>query len=353
MQETKTRPLLRAATIFGIWMIVAALTAGQWYVYDLTYGSLKPWHHYVGPAILANVLWSCLTPGVVFIAGRITFDPRRKVRFVLTHFAIGLLVSVCHSLIFVPLLGLLVGNWQNMLWQKLAGSLQVNVLIYAVMVAIVTAGRALRHLGDRELQSAQLETQLAEAETASLRAQLQPHFLFNALNAISALVRSEPVKAERMIARLGELLRLSIDGHRGQESSLGDELDFTEAYLAIEEARLGDRLTVIRNIAPEALTATVPSLLLQPLVENAIRHGIAGLPQGGTVTITAAITDACLHITVSDDGAGAASVTEGVGMANTRRRLTRLYGERQSLTIDTAPGQGFRVKVKVPLCTAP
>lgn len=352
MHATQTRWLLRAATIFGIWMIVAALTAGQWYMYDLANGAPKPLSHYVPAAVLANTLWACLTPAVVFIAGRIAFDPRRKVRFVLTHFVIGLLVSVCHSLVYVPVLGLIFGGWQSMLWHKLAGSLQVNVLIYAVMVAIVTAGRALRHLGDRELQSAQLEAQLAEAETASLRAQLQPHFLFNALNAISALVRSEPVKAERMIARLGELLRLSIDGHRGQESSLGDELDFTEAYLAIEEARLGDRLTVVRDIAPEALTATVPSLLLQPLVENAIRHGLSGLPQGGTVTITAAVTETCLHITISDNGAGAAAVTEGVGMANTRRRLTRLYGERQSLTIETAPGKGFTVKVKVPLCTA-
>ncbi|EGF91470.1 histidine kinase family protein [Asticcacaulis biprosthecium C19] len=353
MRDTQKRLLTRAATLLGIWVGIGLLTAGQWYMYDLANSQARPWKHYIGPAMVANVLWACVTPIVFSIANRITLQRGRAVRFILTHFAIGLVVSVCHTLIFVMFMSQIDDGWYKMLPHKLAGSLQINVLIYAMMVAIVTTTRALRHLNDRELQAAQMETQLAEAETASLRAQLQPHFLFNALNAISALVRSEPLKAERMIARLGELLRLSIDGHRGQESSLGDELDFTEAYLAIEEARLGERLTVIREIAPEALTATVPSLLLQPLVENAIRHGISGLPQGGTVTISAKVTEACLHIVVADDGAGAASVTEGVGLANTRRRLTRLYGERQSLTMDTAPGRGFRVKVKVPLCTAP
>jgi LytS/YehU family sensor histidine kinase len=179
-------------------------------------------------------------------------------------------------------------------------------------------------------------------------AQLQPHFLFNTLNAISALVPEDPVIAQRLLARLGDLLRLSIAQHRTQLNPLADEVDFTDAYLAIEQTRLGDRLRIVRRIAPQALAVEVPALLLQPLVENAVRHGIAPLVEGGTLTIEAAVEGERLRLVVADDGKGADHVGDGIGLGNARQRLRQLYGDRQSLEIETAPGKGFRVTVEIP-----
>jgi LytS/YehU family sensor histidine kinase len=221
-------------------------------------------------------------------------------------------------------------------------------MIYAIIVGVVLGARAFRSLRDRELVAARLETQLADAQAAALRAQLQPHFLFNTLNAISALVPEDPVIAQRLLARLGDLLRLSIAQHRTQLNPLADEVDFTDAYLAIEQTRLGDRLRIVRRIEPQALTAGVPALLLQPLVENAVRHGIAPLVGGGTLTIEAAVEGERLRLIVADDGKGTDHVGDGIGLGNARQRLRQLYGERQSLEIETARGKGFRVTVEIP-----
>jgi sensor histidine kinase YesM len=347
MLQTPTPPLTRALTIGGIWLIIGVVMGAQWYVNDLAYDAAKPWWIY-SAALVSCTLWAALTPVVSTLARQIGFDRRQPLRSVGLHIVCGVLLSVAHSLVYVSVLAMMFGSGENMLWRKMAGSLQSNLLIYTTLTGIVIAGRAYHRLNIQELDAARLETELAEAETAALRAQLQPHFLFNALNAISALVRSEPIKAERMIARLGELLRLSIDGHRNPLTTLDDELTFTDAYLAIEEARLGERLTLVRDIAPKTLSAILPSLLLQPLVENAVRHGIAPLPEGGTITLTARIADGLLHLTVSDDGAGASLVTEGVGLTNSRRRLEKLRGIGHGFSIITHPGEGFRVDIKIP-----
>jgi two-component system, LytTR family, sensor kinase len=231
---------------------------------------------------------------------------------------------------------------------RLASHGHAYVLLYFVIVGIVLGAGAYRALRDREVDAARLQTQLAEAETAALRAQLQPHFLFNILNAISAVVPEDPVMAQRLIARLGDLLRLSIEQHRAQQSSLAEELEFTDVYLAIEEVRLGKRLRIERRIAPEALDVSVPSLLLQPLVENAVRHGLSPLVEGGTLTIEAVLDESSLHLTVADNGKGSEGADDGIGLGNTRARLRQLYGDRQSLSLATAPGKGFRVTVVVP-----
>lgn len=337
--------LSRVFTIAGIWLIVGLVMGGQWYVNDLAYEAAKPWWVY-SAALVASMLWAAMTPMVFALSGRIGFERGKALRCISLHIVTGLLLSVAHTFVYVCILSVMFGSGENMLWRKMAGSLQGNLLTYATLTGMTIAGRAYRRLTAQEVEAAKLETQLAEAETAALRAQLQPHFLFNALNAISALVRSEPLKAERMIARLGELLRLSIDGHRSLLTTLGDELAFTDAYLAIEEARLGERLTVIRDIAPDTVEATLPSLLLQPLVENAVRHGIAPLTRGGRITLTSRLADGYLHLSVRDDGAGASHICEGVGLSNSRRRVERLHSG-DVFNVISAPGMGFSVEMLI------
>jgi len=342
------------AAISGIWLAIAILSSLQGYMSGIAHGSPQPWLSAFGYSLVWYGAWAVVTPIPVMMARRFGPTRRRVARFVALHLAGALATALLHSVIFAATTGMIYGREPGsptsfeLVFLRLASHGHAYVLLYFVIVGIVLGARAYRALRDRDVDAARLETQLAEAETAALRAQLQPHFLFNALNAISAVVPEDPVVAQRLIARLGDLLRLSIDQHRGQQSSLAEELEFTDVYLAIEQVRLGDRLHVRRNIATEALNATVPTLLLQPLTENAVRHGLSSQVAGGTLTIEAAVADGQLRITVADNGRGASEVVDGVGLGNARARLWQLYGDRQSLEITSSPGAGFKVTITVP-----
>jgi signal transduction histidine kinase len=353
MTAAHRQGLFRYLGIWAAWLAVAVVTAFQTYAAGFAGGPKLA----LGQALVNGLIWysawAALTPGVVRVA-RAFADERRLGRLLAIHLAFGLLFSVLHAALYSAMNAMIYfrapwAPWSNaLLITKLATSIHVHLMIYAILVAIVLGARAYRTMRDREVAEARLEAQLAEAETAALRAQVQPHFLFNTLNAISALVPDDPIVAQRLIARLGDLLRLSIDQHRSQQSALADELAFTDTYLAIEEARLRERLRIVRDIAPGLETVQVPALLLQPLVENAVRHGIAPSIEGGTLTIEAKPADDMLRISIADDGKGADTIREGVGLGNARLRLRQLHGERQSLEIDTAPGEGFRVTILVP-----
>jgi anti-sigma regulatory factor (Ser/Thr protein kinase) len=353
MIAARRNPLLRYAGIWAIWIAVALVTALQTFAAGYAGGPQLPLRDAVVNGLTWYSIWAILTPGVVAVADVLSGE-RRLVRLLALHFACGLGFALLHATLYSASNAIIYGKaawapWStDLLLLKLSTSVHVHLMIYSIIVAIVLGLRTYRTMRDREVAAARLEAQLAEAETAALRAQLQPHFLFNTLNAISALVPDEPVVAQRLIARLGDLLRLSIEQHRSERSVLADELDFTNSFLAIEQARLGERLSIVRRIAPEALAAEIPSLLLQPLAENAVRHGIAPRVVGGTLTIEAEPAGDLLRISVADDGEGAGDIVEGVGLGNARRRLDQLYGKRQSLAIDTAPGQGFRVTILVP-----
>jgi LytS/YehU family sensor histidine kinase len=216
-----------------------------------------------------------------------------------------------------------------------------------------------RRLRAHELRTSQLETRLVEAELGALKLQLQPHFLFNALHTIGSLVRTgDRENAVRVVAGLGDLLRRVLDGARRQEVPLSQELEFARAYLEIEQIRFRDRL-VVHVAAEEGVgDPAVPHLLLQPLVENAIRHGIAPRAAGGRVDVRARRVGAALEVVVRDDGPGAGNgdagaARPGVGLANTRARLARLYGAGGTLEVTDAAGGGVEVRVRLPYRPAP
>jgi len=208
------------------------------------------------------------------------------------------------------------------------------------------------------LNSAQLETRLAEASLQSLQRQLHPHFLFNTLNTISALMHKDPEAADAMLAQLSDLLRLTLDRVGMQEVPLKEELDFLEKYIQIERTRFGERLQVSMHIDPETLDAAVPTLLLQPLVENAIRHGIAKKIEGGRVEVSATRQGNDLCLAVRDTGPGLSAdkrtaLTTGVGLTNTRERLQHLFGERHRFEFHEPADGGLAVRIAIPFAVEP
>jgi LytS/YehU family sensor histidine kinase len=195
-----------------------------------------------------------------------------------------------------------------------------------------------------------LEAQLAEARLLMLRAQLEPHFLFNTLNTVAVLMRDNVDAADRVLVLLSGLLRRALDTSALAEVELREEVAFLEAYLALERVRFADQISYRFDIASPLLGARVPSLILQPLVENAIRHGLSGHATDGQIRIAAASSDGMLELTVSDNGAGLCTdASTGVGLSNTRSRLQLLYGRRHSFELSAAPGGGVMARIVIPL----
>jgi len=230
-----------------------------------------------------------------------------------------------------------------------------NVIIYGGIVVAWYALTYYRDLQQRRLESAEMRALLQQAQLQALRSQLNPHFLFNTLHSIAELVHENPRLAEQMLLRLSELLRKALHSSGAQEVALAEELDFVKGYVEIEQLRLGERLRVTWDIAPDSLSARVPSLLLQPLIENAIQHGIAPSTRAGTLAIRARRDGDFFEVEVHDNGSGLAvngsDRRRGVGLANTSDRLQRLYGDRQRFELFNE--QGLRVNVRLPFSVMP
>jgi LytS/YehU family sensor histidine kinase len=224
--------------------------------------------------------------------------------------------------------------------------------VYFALVGIQHAVAYLAKARERESQAARLAAQLSEARLGALRMQLHPHFLFNTLNAITVLVRDgDTAGASRMLELLSDILRLVLRADGAHETALSEELEFVERYLDIEQIRFSDRLQVRFDVHPALARAAVPRFLLQPLVENAVRHGIAQRSEGGTIEIRAWREGSDFVLTVRDSGPGLDAVAKpagGVGLANTRARLSELYGEQGQLSVANAPGGGVIATVRLP-----
>jgi len=296
-----------------------------------------------------------LLPIVARLAERWPLEGGDWGRYLPRHLAATLLLVLVHQTIATLV------QWSfpdttatfGILWTKLVTfRFPVDVLMYWGVVGAVQATRATRRAREREQAAARLEASLSEARLAALREQLHPHFLFNSLNAVSTLaLRGDREQVTRALSVLSELLRLTLDTRETQEVPLGEELAFLDRYLELQQLRFGDRLTVRREIDDRALDAAVPVMLTQPLVENAVRHGIAREPGPGLLQIRAALEGATLVFEVSDSGPGFGrngAGGEGIGLANTRARLAGLYGDASRLECGDRTGGGARVRVSLP-----
>jgi sensor histidine kinase YesM len=224
--------------------------------------------------------------------------------------------------------------------------------LYGLVAGVSYTVHTQRQLGDQQLAAARAQASAREAQLRALRAQLNPHFLFNALHSLSSLVRHDTAAAEQALERLGQLLRYALDDRVGEDVALAEEWDFARHYLDLEALRLGKRLRVSVDLQPEALDCVVPPFLIQPLVENAVRHGISPRPQGGCVSVRAHIEDGRLVLRVSDDGVGAArdalEDAEGLGLRALRLRLEARFNGASGMRFDTTPGAGFAATVTLP-----
>lgn len=235
----------------------------------------------------------------------------------------------------------------------------MDVLVYASVVGVCAAITNFRSSQERERRAAELAASLSRAQLQALRMQINPHFLFNTLHAISGLVYVNPRAADEMLGELSDLLRRSLDSMEEQEIPLGEELEFIGGYISLEQKRFGERLRVEQKVPDELRSALVPALLLQPLVENAIRHGIEPRRGPGRITLEARQEDQHLHLIVEDDGRGLSNAApegaerRGIGIANTRARLQGLYGRDHSFALGKAEPHGCRVEIRLPLRVRP
>jgi Putative regulator of cell autolysis len=236
------------------------------------------------------------------------------------------------------------------------GRNMVDMAFYWGVVAFGYSLEIYQKYKNEELKAAQLEARLIETELKALRQQMHPHFLFNTMNTIAVLVREgRNADAVNLLARLSSLLRMSLDNTGVPEVTLQQELDFLAHYIEIQKARFSDRLNVAMEIDPPALVARIPNLILQPIVENAILHGVAPKAEPGHVQVNARVEGDRLRLEVRDDGPGIVNgtkhVKEGVGLANTRERLAKIYGPRTQLTLNSEPGRGVCVEIVLPYRT--
>jgi len=234
-----------------------------------------------------------------------------------------------------------------------------NIFKYWIVVLGYLGWHYYKAYRERERQAAALATELVQARLQALRMQINPHFLFNTLNTISSLVHENPDAADRMIVRLSELLRRTLDYGETQEVPLHQEIEFLKGYLEIEQMRFPDRLSVTFDVEPRASDLFVPHLILQPLVENALRHGIMPREEAGRIEVSARVlNDQRLELAVRDNGNGlsparAAAPREGIGLKNVRSRLAQLYGDAQQFEIGNAEGGGVQARIRIPCCAAP
>jgi LytS/YehU family sensor histidine kinase len=292
----------------------------------------------------------------VWLAGKFQFESGKRALSFGVHIPCSIIFSLAYMVIRAC-----IGHWQSeasfaeAFQPLLVKTWHFNLLIYWVIVAVSFAFNYYGKFRERELRAAELEKSLAQAKLHALQMQLNPHFLFNSLHSISALMHQDVEAADRMIVRLSDLLRAALEKSDAQEVTLRDELKFLQSYLEIEKIRFGSRLTVTTEIPADLLDARVPNLILQPLLENAIRHGIEPHAKPGIIELRAQRVNGELTLDVSDNGAGvsnANAIREGVGLSNTRARLRTLYGEAHRFEMGNRPEGGLRVRLTIPFHTA-
>jgi len=354
------RGFVKWAGIFGVWTLFALFFASQFALQNQLSPSPLPFWRILLWQLVSGYIWFLISPLILFIAGRFPFEEGKWKTSLAAHAVFCVLVSLVQLAVdsfVLTRLGYPPGREFASYFEAyrffVFVNLHLSILIYMAVVGIKSAFNYYQKYRERQLRASQLEARLAQSRLQVLKMQLHPHFLFNTLNAISELLHRDADAAEHMITDLSDLLRMSFENLEVQEIPLKQELEFLRKYLEIEQMRFQDRLKVEMSIAPDTLDASVPNMILQPLVENAIKHGISPKADGGRIDIAAARSNGHLVLTVSDDGVGVpqdalGSLRDGVGLSNTRRRLRHLYGESHRFELAVPDEHGLKVDLEIP-----
>lgn len=304
------------------------------------------------PALLGVVVWR--------ITGRLVWPTKKRLAFFVLQLMFAFLYSAIWLGLIVGSIAIFTGIAASFVIAKTFASWQLvsGFWSYGITAGLAYAIRVTRALREREAATARAEAARASAELSALRGQLNPHFLFNTLHTLTALVRRDPETAEAALEQFGEMLRYVLDVNRAsrEDVTLAKELEFVRNFLALEQLRLGVRLRYVERLDPEACDCIIPSLTLQPLVENAVKYAIATSVEGGTIVVSSSLENSSLVLEVSDDGPGDGGVWEnggfGVGLRAVRQRLETRFPGASSFRISTAPGKGFSVRLSLPAETS-
>lgn len=356
----------RWGLILSMWALFGVFLASQ-IILAYSRRSLPiSWDRILGVELAYAAIWAALTPLILSLSRRYRIERPHLLRNLSVHFLastiIGFTTRAVHDIIFWFVV--MVDDTRPFSITRLLLNIYLifdyGVLIYWLILLISYAIDFYHRYQEGEKKTSRLEAQLAQAQLQALKMQLHPHFLFNTLHSISALMHKNIHAAETMIARLGDFLRLTLENAGSQEVSLRQELDFLKCYLEIERIRFQDRLTVNLEIEPQTLDARLPNLILQPIVENAIRHGVSAQVGPGLIEIQARRQDGMLHVQVTDNGPGLAldtgpgnTLKEGLGLANTLARLQQVYGPAHRLDLTNGTLGGLTVTIEIPFKNEP
>lgn len=354
------RRLPSALLLLAAWTVPAVISAAQTYFLLLSEGSQLSFGRSLAVQLPLWWFWALATPVIALLLVRWPIERGRLAASLTVHVVVALGAAALHlaltAYVARAVIPLPPAETQQpyLYWFRgyLRSRLQFELLTYALVVLGLQALIWYRRVRERDLAASRLQTQLSQAELRALKMQLHPHFLFNTLHAISVLIREDPTAAQRTVTLLGDLLRSTLATAGIQEVTLREELAFLRRYLEIEEIRFQDRLTVRFEIDPRVEQALVPNLILQPLVENAVRHAVEPRPEFGTVVVRARRELESLELAVLDDGPGVDGADtprgNGIGLSTTRARLEGLYGSAGELRLDRRPGGGLAVRVRLP-----
>lgn len=364
---------------FAVWTFVSlAATATIYEMYRVSSNGSVDVARVAGMEFSQILTYAPLTPFFFIFAARYPIQRENWLQRSLVHLAAGVLFTVGHLAIkaFTPYgyWDPAYREWTSAIWDPHTHALRISWMIakrmfwgnvvddvsgaYIPIALIAHAVAYYSRFKERELRATQLEGQLTKAHLQALKSQLQPHFLFNTLNSISALMMTDVGAADRMMASLGDLLRMSLDEDGSHMTTLAREIEFLSVYLEIERIRFEDKLHVRVDAAPDCLDAQVPHLLLQPLVENAVKHGISKLSDAGEIEVVAKRDGDHLQVFIRDSGPGlsvpdALTSTSGLGLRITKERLSTLYGGEQAFEIRNRAERGVEVSVRIPFSVVP
>lgn len=348
----------RSLAYLALWTLLGSVFATQLYLADQRFSSHpSTWWQALRAELPDWYLWGLLALVVRRLAREFRIDRENWERAVPIHLGSSLTLAFVHLVLSTAIQTVLRGAEPYPFLPKLvdnfAASYHWNLLIYWAIVALVHARDYARDAQEHRVRAAELETGVAQARLQALSMQLRPHFLFNTLNAIAELIHEDPDAAERMVGRLADLLRRTLETDGSAEVPLATELELVDRYLDIQAVRFQDRLRVRWEVATDARAARVPAMILLPLVENAVRHGVSARPGPGEVGIRAQREADTLRLEVWDDGPGLPAVSQngarrGIGLANTQARLTQLYGTTHRFELLDAAPSGLVVRLSLP-----